>query len=183
MVKIFGNNFEKLCWKIQREMRHNRKPILLLFGNGYESQIVLLALQKLHKKFTIIHAFNYTLCRKTRTVLKKFKKPTILFQVYDGEDKENKTWSIVNKAIFFEKISLGLPFNHYVIVTGFQMGGDSKLIKAFHQGMFENMYSPLLRYPEEFIQTIYQDMIDNEPLGKFLWQNNESDSLTNIEVY
>lgn len=52
---MYGWEFEKLKWRLKRELKGNRKPILLFFGNGYESQILALALYRLRKPFIFVH--------------------------------------------------------------------------------------------------------------------------------
>ena len=174
--------FEMFCWKVQRELRKNRKPIILLFGNGFESQILLLVLHKLKKKFLVVHAYDDKLWDKTKNVLRHFKHEYLLLKT-DRVTSENKSFCLdaSSKAIFFEKMKLGFPFDKYLIVTGFK-DSETSLRKALLDGFFEEMYCPLLRYPDESVQMLYQNMTDTESLGKFLWKNNLSDSHHNITI-
>jgi len=171
--------FEKLTWRIKREMQHNRKPILLLFGNGYDSQLLLMALHKLRKKFMVIHAANGRLTKKTKTILKKLGCSHLILRPYNNGDPYKKFYT--NEAFCVEDLNFGFSHKDYFIITGFKITEPS-LVKAFQRGFFNDLYAPLLRYSDDWIETLYQDMKDTEPLGEFLYENIQSDSHHNITI-
>jgi len=179
-MRIFGNQFQKFCWRLKRETRQNRKPILLLFGNGYESQILLLALHRLKKKFIIVHVAEKNVPFKTRRILWQFKNQTHLILRPRIEDKSFKSFYCGN-AICVEDLNVGFSGNDYFIISGFKLSEDS-LSQAYYEGTFNSMYCPFLRYADEQIASLYQDMKDNDSLGSFLWKNITSDSHHNIEI-
>ena len=178
-MKIFGNSFQRLCWRIKREMSKNRKPILFLFGNGYDSQILLAVLLKLKKKFMIIHNANNVSPKKVNRVLSKARQKTLILRPYE-EEKTYKTFSH-DKAFCFEKLNFGFSSEDYFIIAGFKISEPS-LIKGYFNGLFKTLYCPLLLYSDEWIQTLYQDMKDNEKIGEFLFENLTSDSHHNIAI-
>jgi hypothetical protein len=182
MVKIFGNSFERLTWQIKRELQHNRKPILLLFGNGYESQILLAALQKLGKPFTIVHAvYGEKLGVETRRMLNKFKKKSRIILRPRKKNFESKVWTLNSHALCFEDLNYGFSQKDYLLIGGYKIS-EPTLIKSYENGSFNGLYCPLLRCSDEWIQRLYQDLKDNEPMGNFFHQNLASDSHHNIEV-
>jgi len=160
-------------------MRNNRKPIMLLFGNGYESQLLLAVLLKLQKKFTIVHVAEEHIPKKVRSVLSKTQQRNLIFRPW-RKDKRHKTFYASN-TICLEDLNFGFSSKDYFILAGFELSEPS-LVKGFMNGLFKDMYCPLLRYSEEWIQRLYQDMKDNEEVGDFLFDNLTSDSHTNITI-
>jgi len=178
-MRLYGNSFQRLCWRIKREMRHNRKPVILLFGNGYESQLMLATLLKLRKKFTIIHVAEKHVTKKVRSVLLKSQQRTLILHPY-RENKGYKTF-YNDGVVCLEDLNFGFSPKDYFIVSGFNLSEPS-LVKSYLKGTFNGMYCPLLRYSEEWIQELYQDMKDNEEIGSFLFDNHTSDSHHNIVI-
>lgn len=179
-MKRFDNLFQRLCWQIQRDLHRNRKRIILLFGNGYESQIMLLALRTLGKKFTIVHAASDGLSRKTSTVLSKFRMyPRIILR---PTRKQRKFKTFYCWPFSLEGMTCGFSKKDYLIVSGFQTGGEPILRQALDRNFFEAIYSPLLRCSDEYIGQIYQDMKDNHRLGSFMHTNLASDSSHRINI-
>ena len=167
-------------WKLQREMRHNRKPILLFFGNGYDSQLLLLALSKLRKSFTIVHVASERLNQKVKNIFNSFSDHQKIILRPHSRKKHFKTF-YNDDAFCFEDLNFGFSPHDYFIVAGFKLTEPS-LVKAYHRGDFHDLYCPLLRYPDEWIETLYQDMKDTEKLGKFMHDNLTSDSHHNIQI-
>jgi hypothetical protein len=160
-------------------MRHNRKPILLLFGNGYDSQLLLAVLLKLRKTFTIAHLAEQTLDRKVLAVLQKANQRNVIFRP-DRKHVGYKTF-YGGDIISLEDLMFGFSAKDYFIIAGFKLSEPS-LMKAYEKGTFDNMYCPLLRYSDGWIETLYQDMKDNEEIGSFLFENNTTDSHHNISI-
>ena len=179
MTKCWGNTFQRFCWRLKRELSNNRKPILLLFGNGYESQLHIVALLKLQKTFRIIHVADDTLDRKTKRVLLKSRQRFLIFRPY-RKDEKYKAFTC-NDAICPEELNFGFSSKDYFIIAGFK-ASEPSLIKGFYNGLFDSMYCPFLRYSDEWIQTLYQDMKDNEKIGGFMFDNLDSDSHHNITI-
>lgn len=171
--------FEKLTWRIRREMQSNRKQILLLFGNGYDSQLLLMALHKLRKKFTVIHSVNGRFSKKTRNILQKVGCQYLVLRPHNGEDNYKKFYG--GNTFLIEDLNFGFSSKDYFIITGFKITEPS-LVKGFHRGLFNNLYAPLLRYSDDWVETLYQDMKDTEPLGEFFYENIQSDSHHNISI-
>ena len=168
--------FQRFTWNLQRIMRHNRKPILLLFGNGYESQIILMALHKLGKKFTIIHcATGERLTSRTLKVISKFVgKNKLILRPY----KKNKAYKIFyagDNAFCIEDLTFGFSPKDYLIIAGFNLT-EPPLMRGFQNGIFDDILCPLMRYCDEHTEKLYQDMKDTERLGAFLHENMDSDS-------
>lgn len=178
-MKLYGNTFQKLCWRLKRDLQHNRKPILLLFGNGYESQLLFTALHKLRKKFSVIHVADKVLSAKTRRILFHFKQHHLILR----PDRKNHSYKTFYGGDVFtcEDIDFGFSAKDYFIIAGFKLSEPS-LIKGYMRGSFKNLYCPLLRYSDEWIETLYQDMKDNEQIGEFMFDNLESDSHHNITI-
>jgi len=171
--------FEKLTWKLQREMRHNRKPIVLFFGNGYDSQLLLMALHKLRKKFKVVHVASEELSRKVQNIFSRLKHEVILLRPH-RVDKGFKQFHNDN-AFCCEDLNFGFSTKDYFLIAGFNLT-EPTLMKAYQRGVFRNLYCPLLRYPDEWITTLYQDMKDTEKLGEFMHDNLTSDSHHNIKI-
>jgi len=174
--------FEMFYWKVQRELRKNRKPIILLFGNGFESQILLQVLLKLRKSFLVVHVAHESKVTKVMKIVHKFKLKHLILRSTEY-DKENKTWTIFEQkdGICADELNFGFSNKDYLIVSGFELG-EPKLVKAFEQGYFDMMYCPLLRLCDEDIECLYQNMKDEEQNGKFLYSNLTSDSHHNILI-
>ena len=179
-MKIFGNRFDKFCWNMQRKLSSNHKPLVLFLGNGYESQILLLALHRLRKKFLIVHVADNKVCGKVRRVLSKFRSVYTFILRPEREEDGMKCFSN-HDAFAPEGLRYGFSAKDYLVVAGFKLS-ESALCQAYYSGTFEDIYTPLLRYCDEDVQELYQDMKDNEPLGQFLFDNLTSDSHHNIEV-
>lgn len=183
-MKVFGNLFQKFCWRLKRELKHNRKPILLFFGGGYDSQILLLALHKVRRKVTVIHLVHNEdkIPKKIKNVLKLFSKNTNIFMRSDQEEDGSKTWGSHQGIFFSEKNGIGFGKKEYLLITGHKMT-EPLITRYFMNDKHNILYSPLLRYCDESIQELYQDMKDNERLGKTLFENLWSDSHHNIKIH
>ena len=173
-MRVFGNAFQRLCWRVKRELRNNRKPILLLFGNGYESQILLSVLNHLNKKCTIVHVAHGKLNSKTIRVFHHFRQHNHLIMRPYEASKHYKTFT-VGDAVCPDVLDFGFSHKDYLIMAGFKLS-EPILTKAHERGLFKNMYCPLLRYSNDWIETLYQDMKDNETIGDFMFDNLNSDS-------
>ena len=179
-MKMFGNRFDRFCWNLQRELKGNHKPLVLFLGNGFESQILLLALHRLRKRFVIVHIADTKVGKKVRQVLSKFRNMyTIILRPERSKDgykvfENREAWTP-------EDLRWGFSPKDYLVVTGFKLS-EHYLLKAFYKDVFGGVYSPLLRYCDEDVQALYQDMKDNEPLGQFLFDNLTSDSHHNITI-
>lgn len=168
-------DFQCFVWGFQRSLRKVKKPIVLFYGNGYESQLLLMALLKTRRKFTIVHiAYNGCLPRKTSIVLRKFKKyhPIILHAKPAKNGK--KTWGNDGKMFEIEDSNIGLSMNSHHIIFGMKLDEPS-IVKAWQKNALEGLDCPLLRFPDEEIDRLYSDMVDTEPLGKFMKKNLTSD--------
>lgn len=181
-MKIFGNAFDLLTWRVRRELRNNRKPIILFFSNGYESQLLLAILHRLGKRPTLVHLRNDNLIlpKKLFNVLNKYKFPHYFLRG-EMKDKYKKSFSIINNfnTFTFEDISCGFSSQDYLLIADFQIGCETSLLNSFFHDMFDKMYCPLLRCCDSDIERYYQAMKDNYRLGKFLFQNITSDSIHN----
>jgi len=174
-------NFLKFTWRVQRETRKNRKPIVLFFGNGYDSQLLLMALHKLKKKFTIVYIVHGKFTKKTRNVLQKFaQNPKIILRPRE-EEKEFKNF-YNGDGFCFEDMDFGFSPKDYLIVAGFKANTEPSLIRAFYNDAFCDLYVPLLRYTDDWIERLYQEMKDSEKLGQFMYDNLQSDSHHNITI-
>jgi len=179
-MKYWGNNFQQLCWRIKRALHNNRKPILLLFGNGYESQLLLVALHKLRKKFCIVHVTTDKLSRKTRNVLTKFKHQQHLILRVEQINGGYKTF-YGGEPFSAEDLNFGFSAKDYFIIAGFKTSEPS-LVKAFHNEVFDDLYCPFLWCDDDLIEVLYQAMKDNEHIGSFMFDNLDSDSHHNIII-
>jgi len=155
---------------------------MLLFGNGYDSQILFMALHELGKRFIVVHAVNgdKILSRKTTRILKKFGYPHIILRP-DDKDAHYKSFC-GGDPFTFEKMTIGFSAKDYFIIAGFKADTEPPLVKAFYNGAFDELYCPLLRLCDENIEQLYQDMKDNTRLGDFLFENLNSDSPHNITI-
>lgn len=163
---------------MQRELSKNRKPIVLFFGGGYESQILLGTLLKLHKDFLIVHNIMGKTSRKVRKVLAYSGRRRLLLRNYQ-EDEDIK--SFLAKPFCFEENECGFSEKDYLLIAGFKLS-EPYLVKAFYKGHYNSLYCPLLRMCDEDIERIYQDMKDQEEFGGFLYEHLASDSHHNITV-
>jgi hypothetical protein len=153
-----------------------------MFGNGFESQILLLALHKLRKQFFIVYTVCERIPKKTKRVLRKFgKKHQVILLQSEREDPDYKTWIMEEKALFAESNKVAFSATHYCVITGHK-ASEPSLMRGFQRGDFDHLVCPFLRCSDEYVQSIYQDMKDHERMGKFLWTNNMSDSHHNIEI-
>jgi len=179
-MKLYGNNFQKLCWRLKRDLKHNRKPLLLLFGNGYESQLLFVALHRLRKKFTVVHIVDYVLSKKTRHVLSQFSQySSLLLRPYRKHDGFKTFYG--GNVFSSEDLDFGFSEKDYFIIAGFK-ASEPSLRKAFNRGIFNKLYCPFLRFSDEWVETLYQDMKDNDAIGEFMFENLNSDSHHNITI-
>ena len=179
-TKMFGNLFDRFCWNMQRELSSNHKPLVLFLGNGYESQILLLVLRRLQKKFLIVHVADNKVCGKVRRVLSKFRSAyTVILR---PERTEDGMKCFKNQEAFTpEDLRYGFSRKDYLVIVGLKLS-EPLLCQAYYSGTFEDVCTPLMRYCDEDVQELYQDMKENEPLGQFLFDNLTSDSHHNIEI-
>jgi len=172
--------FQKFTWNLQRIMRHNRKPIILLFGNGYDSQIILMALHKLKKHFILVHVAEDKISSKILKVMSRFVGKNKVILRPHRIHNDYKTFYNDN-AFCVEDLNNGFSSKDYLIIAGFKLSEPS-LIKAFYRGDFDSLLCPLLRYTDGDIEVLYQDMKDTEKFGDFLFSNLTSDSHHNIVI-
>lgn len=173
--------FEAFYRALKHDLRLNRKPIVLFFGNGYDSQILLASLSKIRRKIIVVYVQlgkNPKGLLKAKRIAQKFAKFTWLFLRVDPnamDEKETKTWTVTEQVFLTENHSLGFGFKDYVLITGHKLH-EPYQIKAFEKGLFKNLFCPLLRFSDDWITRLYQNMKDTDPLGKFLNENLDSDS-------
>ncbi len=173
-----GWEFQKLCWRMQRELSKNRKPLVLFFGGGYESQILLGVLLKLRKEFLIVHNVMGGIGCKVREVLSFSGQRYLLLRNW----KENKDTKVFTSEPFcFEENECGFSEKDYLLIAGFKLS-EPYLVKAFYKGVYNSLYCPLLRMCDEDVEQIYQDMKDGEKFGSFMFEHLASDSHHNIVI-
>jgi hypothetical protein len=167
--------FQRLVWGLQRNLHKVRKPIMLFYGNGYESQLLLMALHKTRRKFIIVHVtFNGSLNEKTRNILRKFSQYNQIILCANPEDVKKKSWHVIGKTISIEKLDTGFSSEFYHMIFGIKID-ELSLVKAWENNAFENLNCPFLRFPDEEIEKLYSDMVDTERMGKFMRENLTSD--------
>jgi len=173
---MYGWEFKKLVWRMKRELRTNRKPILLFYGNGYESQILALALHKMHKSFTFVHvASPHVDTQKVKRVMKKLGNNIPIILHIPIKSQQFKSFEIYGPLLIPEESFAGFSLKDYCIVTGFKLDEPS-IVKCFMSGGFERMYSPLMRCPDEYVEDVYEEIENSGKLGKFMSKNLTSDS-------
>ena len=183
---MFGGPFQQLIWQMRRELKKEKRPIVLFFGGGYDSQILLYALSKVRRKFTAVHCLGYEepIPDKIKTVLKHFKGVLPIFLRVCYRHRKYKTWYFQNNIWLQDKQLAGFCTNDYCLVTGHEANETSLHINFIEKKMENDIFCPLIRYSDDYISMIYQDMKDDWCHGEILYENSMSDSHhPNIKIY
>ena len=168
--------FQNFVANLQRELKGKRN-LLLFYGGGYDSQLLLVALSKIRRHITVAHTilFPKSYWKHIRKVQTKYPQHHWIKLRANIDDADTKTWTIYNETLFTEEHKLGFSSKDYTIILGHKLH-EPYQIKAFEYGVFKSFVTPLLRYSDEWVACLYQDMKDTEQLGKFLHSHLVSDS-------
>lgn len=170
---------------MRSELKTEKRPIVLMYGGGYDSQILLYALSKIKRKFIAVKVLSdkEALADEFKTSISLFKGVTPIFLRTRPKSKAYKTWYWECSHLWLQDSQIaGFSKKDYCIVTGHK-ANETSLKKFFIENKMETeLYCPLIRYSDDHITAIYKDML-NWKHGKTLLMNCISDSChPNIKV-